>query len=93
MFTLVEENDMIILLLLSLVICGVLVMFNCFRIAIYFGVFAIVACFGYRYWIGREELRAIIADALFCLAVLLIGWWAEKQFHQIVDGRKEANHE
>lgn len=73
------------ILCISLVICGVLMMFNCIKTAFCFGAFVLVACFGYRYWIGGEELRSVIADAMFCLTLLPIGWWAAKSFHQLAE--------
>lgn len=74
---------MLTMIPIALVICGCLLMFSRSKEAAFFGALSIVACFGYRYLIGGEELQAIIAEALFCVAVLPIAWRAVKEFQQI----------
>lgn len=69
---------------LSLVVAGILTLFNGLRISLVFGACAIVAAFGWRLYAG-DALRVIVADALLVVALLPIGWWAARYFGRIKD--------
>lgn len=81
---------MTIYLCVSLVVIGLLLLMGNPKAALIAGVVAICGGFGYRLYAG-EEIRAVVADALFCAFLLPIGWWAEKQFHGIIDSQNTPN--
>lgn len=75
---------MTIYLCVSLIVIGLLVMIGETKAALVAALIAIAGGFGYRLYSG-EEVRAVVADALLCVALLPIGWWATKQWHGLID--------
>jgi len=71
---------MTIYLCVSLIVIGLLVMTREPKAALVAALIAIAGGFGYRLYSG-EEVRAVVVDALLCVALLPIGWRATKQWH------------
>lgn len=78
---------MTIYLCMSLIAIGLLAMIGEMKAALVVALVTIASGFGFRLYSG-EEVRAVVADALLCVAILPIGWWAAKQWHGIVDARQ-----
>ena len=68
---------MTIYLCVSLIVIGLLVMTREPKAALVAALIAIAGGFGYRLYSG-EEVRAVVVDALLCVALLPIGWRATK---------------
>jgi hypothetical protein len=69
-------------LCLALIVIAALVVAGETNAALIAALAAIVAAFGYRLYVG-EEVRAVVADVFFCFALLPIGWWVTKQWHEL----------
>lgn len=68
---------MTIYLCVSLVVIGLLLLIGETKTALVAALVAIAGSFGFRLYSG-EEFRAVVADVLFCAALLPIGWWAAR---------------
>ncbi|MBS4018918.1 MAG: hypothetical protein KGZ68_11840 [Dechloromonas sp.] len=75
---------MTIYLCVSLIVIGLLVIIGETKAALVAALIAIAGGFGYRLYSG-EEVRVVVADALLCVALLPIAWWAAKQWHGLID--------
>jgi hypothetical protein len=84
-------KPMTIILCATLIVCALLLMFNQGKAALLTGLLSVLICFGYRYWVLGDELRAVMADAMFCLALLPIGWFTAKQIESFNVAEDSAN--
>lgn len=76
---------MVIYVSISVVAIGLMLLLTGnLKAALIASVVFIVGGFGYRLYSG-EEVRAVVADVLFVVALLPIGWWAAKQCLGIAD--------
>ena len=85
-----QEKVMTIYLCLSLIAIGLMVLIGYQKAALVAALLVITGGFAYR-WYAGEEIRAVVADALFCAAILPIGWWAAKQWFGITDQPASSN--
>lgn len=75
---------MTIYLCVSLIAVGFLAVIGEAKAALVAALIAIAGGFGYQLYAG-DEVRAVVADALFCVALLPIGLWVAKQRHVLID--------
>lgn len=73
------------ILLLTMIVCGLMMMFGEMKCAIFVVIVSVVGCFSYRIWFVGEDLQSVSASALFCLALLPIGSYGAKRFIEIED--------
>lgn len=76
---------MITILLVTIIVCGLMMSFGATKFALCVALTSIVGCFSYRIWFAGEDLQSVAVDALFCLILLLIGWYGAKQFIKFED--------
>lgn len=69
----------------SLIALAIMLMMGLKKTTLAAALLLLAAGFGYRLYTG-EEARAVMADALFCIALLPIGWWAAREPLKIIDG-------
>lgn len=75
---------MSIFLLLIFIIAAILMMFEQNKVAGVIVILSILGCFGYRLLSG-EEVRSVISDSFFVLALIPFGLYAAKHFAKIQD--------
>lgn len=82
---------MVIYVSISVVAIGLMLLLTGnLKAALIASVVFVVGGFGYRLYSG-EEVRAVMADALFVVALLPIGWWVAKQWFGITDSSQSTN--
>lgn len=82
---------MTLYLCVSLIVVGMVLLCGSQKGALTIGLCAVLGGFGYRLYVG-DELRSILADALFVVAVLPIGWWGARQLHGLLDAPQTTDN-
>lgn len=68
------------ILLVTMIVCGLMMMFGATKWVLSVAIVSVVGCFSYRIWFAGEDFQSVTGDALFCLMLLPIGWYGAKQF-------------
>lgn len=82
---------MTIYLCASAIVVGMLLLLGESKGAAVAALLAIAGGLGYRLHSG-EEARAVVANALFVVALLPAAWWAAKLWHGLVDASQATDN-